>query len=91
MRLQIAEHTMIKTHPDNQNPDLRLDCPFETLRTHFDSYDLETLDLTDHLHVPYLIILYKHLEKWRNNIGDDNALPETYKQKQVIRQSIKNS
>jgi len=91
MRLQLAEHTIIKTHPDNQNPDLRLDCPFESLKIHFNSYDLEALDLTDHLHVPYLVILYKHLEKWRNDVGDDNALPETYKQKQVIRQNIKNS
>ncbi|XP_026823150.1 NEDD8-activating enzyme E1 regulatory subunit [Rhopalosiphum maidis] len=91
MRLQFAEHTMIKTHPDNQNPDLRLDCPFPTLKAHFDSYDLDALDLTNHLHVPYLVILYKHLEKWRNDISDVNVLPETYKQKQVIRENIKNS
>jgi len=82
---------MIKTHPDNQNPDLRLDCPFPTLKAHFDTYDLEALDLTDHLHVPYLVILYKHLEKWHNDIGDNIALPETYNQKQIIRNSIKNS
>jgi len=91
MRLQLAEHTIIKIHPDNQNPDLRLDCPFESLKAHFDTYDLESLDLTDHLHVPYLIILYKHLEEWHNTIGNNNALPETYAQKQVIRQNIKNS
>ncbi|XP_050424601.1 NEDD8-activating enzyme E1 regulatory subunit [Adelges cooleyi] len=91
MRLQIDEHTIVKTHPDNQNPDLRLDCPFPKLKAHFDSYDLEALDLTDHLHVPYLVILYNHLDKWRRDIGDDTALPETYKQKQVIRQNIKNS
>lgn len=91
MRLQLAEHTMIKTHPDNQNPDLRLDCPFEALKAHFDTYDLDILDLTNHLHVPYLVILYKHLKKWHNDIGDENALPETYKQKQLIRESIKNS
>jgi len=91
MRLQLAEHTIIKTHPDNQNPDLRLDCPFQKLKAHFDTYDLEALDLTNHLHVPYLVILYKHLEKWHNDIGDDNVLPETYKQKQIIRENIKNS
>lgn len=91
MRLQFGEHTMIKTHPDNQNPDLRLDCPFPELKAHFDAYDLEALDLTNHLHVPYLVILYKHLEKWRNDIGDSSALPEKYNQKQVIRQNIKNS
>lgn len=91
MRLQLAEHTIIKTHPDNQNPDLRLDCPFKALKDHFDSYNLEALDLTNHLHVPYLVILYKHLEKWRNDNGKANALPEAYKDKQVIRQNIKNS
>lgn len=91
LRVQITEHTIIKAHRDNQHQDLRLDCPFPALKEHFDSYDLEALDITNHAHVPYLVILYKALEKLRSLIGDNNMLPETYKQKQVIRKIIKKS
>lgn len=35
-RLQIKEHCVIETHPDNKQTDLRLTNPFPTLKTHFD-------------------------------------------------------
>lgn len=62
IRSQIKEHTVIESHPDNQHPDLRLDKPFPSLVQHIDSIKMENLDLKDHAHVPYLVILYKHLE-----------------------------
>ncbi|PSN45360.1 NEDD8-activating enzyme E1 regulatory subunit [Blattella germanica] len=59
IRIQIGEHTVIETHPDNQTPDLRLDKPFSSLRKFVDSINLESMEFKDHAHVPYLIILYK--------------------------------
>lgn len=62
IRSQIKEHTVIESHPDNQHPDLRLDKPFPSLVQHINSVKLEEMELKDHAHVPYLIILYKYLQ-----------------------------
>ncbi|CAK9828110.1 NEDD8-activating enzyme E1 regulatory subunit [Anthophora retusa] len=86
MRVQVKEHTVVETHPDNEIPDLRLDRPFETLKKHLDTINLDELSFKDHSHVPYLVILYKFLEKWRSNKRD---LPKTYKEKQQLREMIK--
>ncbi|KMQ89348.1 nedd8-activating enzyme e1 regulatory subunit-like protein [Lasius niger] len=86
MRIQIKEHTVIETHPDNETPDLRLDRPFDSLKKHLDSINLNEMSFKDHCHVPYLIILYKYLEKW---ILEHRALPKLYKDKQQLRDMIK--
>ena len=61
MRIQVKEHKIIETHPDNETPDLRLDKPFESLKHHLDSINLDEMSFKDHSHVPYLVILYKIL------------------------------
>ena len=86
MRIQVKEHTIIETHPDNETPDLRLDRPFEALRNHLDSINLDEMSFKDHSHVPYLVVLYKFLEKW---ILDHRELPKTYKEKHQLKEMIK--
>lgn len=86
MRIQVKEHTIVETHPDNETPDLRLDKPFGTLKKHLDSIDLDTLSFKDHSHIPYVVILYKYLSKWILNHG---SLPKTYKDKQLLREMIR--
>ncbi|KAG7209174.1 hypothetical protein KM043_015312 [Ampulex compressa] len=86
MRIQVKEHTVVETHPDNEAPDLRLDKPFDTLKKHLDSINLDEMSFKDHCHVPYLVVLYKYLEKW---ILDKGALPKTYKEKQQLKDTIK--
>lgn len=86
MRIQVKEHTVIETHPDNETPDLRLDKPFETLKKHLDSINLEEMNFKDYSHVPYLVILYKFLQKW---IAVRKELPKTYKEKEEFRELIK--
>ncbi|KAL2740347.1 NEDD8-activating enzyme E1 regulatory subunit [Vespula squamosa] len=86
MRIQVKEHTIVETHPDNETPDLRLDKPFGTLKKHLDSIDLDTLSFKDHSHIPYVVILYKYLSKWILNHG---SLPKTYKDKQLLRETIR--
>ena len=60
MRIQIKEHTVVETHPDNETLDLRLDRPFDSLKKHIDSINLDKMSFKDQCHVPYLIILYKY-------------------------------
>ena len=86
MRVQVKEHTIVETHPDNELPDLRLDRPFECLKNHFDRIDLESMDLKDHSHTPYVTILYKYLEKFISEHGD---IPKTYKEKLLLRDMIR--
>lgn len=86
MRVQVREHTVIETHPDNEAPDLRLDNPFDALKSHMDTINLEEMDLKDHAHVPYVVILYKYLEKWISEHGD---VPKNYQEKQQLREEIR--
>lgn len=86
MRIQVKEHTIIETHPDNETPDLRLDRPFDSLKKHLDSLILDQMSFKDHCHVPYLVILYKYLEKW---ILEHGTFPKTYKDKQLLKDMIK--
>ncbi|XP_014487243.1 PREDICTED: NEDD8-activating enzyme E1 regulatory subunit isoform X2 [Dinoponera quadriceps] len=85
MRVQVKEHTVVETHPDNETLDLRLDKPFDSLKKHLDSINLDDMSFKDHCHVPYLIILYKFLEEWIHNYG---ALPKTYSDKQQLKRMI---
>jgi amyloid beta precursor protein binding protein 1 len=59
---------VIEAHPDNELPDLRLDQPFDELKAHCNSIELEKLSETDHSHIPYLIILFKYLESWKSQV-----------------------
>ncbi|KAJ8686158.1 hypothetical protein QAD02_021952 [Eretmocerus hayati] len=86
IRVQIKEHTIVETHPDNEIPDLRLDKPFEALKNHFDAIDFDSLDLKDHSHTPYVTVLYKYLQKWLLNHPD---LPINYREKDEFKQMIR--
>lgn len=65
IRLQVNEHTVIETHPDSENPDLRLDQPWPALKEHLDKIDIEKLDSKEKSHVPAIAILYYYLQKFR--------------------------
>jgi amyloid beta precursor protein binding protein 1 len=87
IRVQVTEHTVIETHPDNQIPDLRLDKPFPSLKKYVDSIDLEAMEYKDHAHVPYLIVLYKCLQQWK--VEHSGQLPNSYKEKELFKSTIR--
>lgn len=84
--LQIEEHTVIESHPDNEIPDLRLDRPFPSLEKYMDSLELDKMDDKEHSHVPYIVILYKYLQKWNEGHG---APPKNYKEKKLFIELLK--
>lgn len=86
MRLVVEEHTVIESHPDNALEDLRLDQPFDQLKNHMASYDLESMDKKDHSHTPWVIVVAKYLEKWFREHGQ---LPKTYREKEAFRLCIR--
>ncbi|KAG1666503.1 NEDD8-activating enzyme E1 regulatory subunit [Nymphon striatum] len=87
MRIQVREHTVIESHPDNTHEDLRLDRPFSKLLNYVNSINLESMDKTTHKHTPYLVIILKNLLVWQSK--NNGKLPKTYKEKEMFRKMIK--
>ncbi|XP_041125206.1 NEDD8-activating enzyme E1 regulatory subunit [Polyodon spathula] len=87
MRLVVKEHTVVESHPDNALEDLRLDHQFPELKKHIQSYDLENMEKRDHSHTPWIIVMAKYLEKWRNE--HNNQMPKSYKEKEAFRELIR--
>ncbi|RDD43316.1 NEDD8-activating enzyme E1 regulatory subunit [Trichoplax sp. H2] len=88
IRLVVNEHAAIETHPDNSHHDLRLDNPFPELRAYIDPINLSAMDKKEHSQTPFIVILLKYMDQWRNL--HDGALPKTYKEKDQFKQMIAN-
>ncbi|ESO96926.1 hypothetical protein LOTGIDRAFT_231724 [Lottia gigantea] len=87
IRLVLKEHTVIESHPDNTLEDLRLDRPIPAFQQFCDSLDLCTMTKKDHSHTPWLVIVYKYLQQWKNT--HNGAAPINYKEKTQLKELIK--
>lgn len=85
-RIQIKEHAIVETHPENEQIGLRLDVPFPALSEYLDSFDLDAIDLKDHGHIPWIVILYKAVQKWQ--LTNKNRWPMSRKEKNEIKEII---
>jgi len=88
IRLQLAEHLVVETHPDNAAPDLRLDQPWETLVAWLEEQGekMDAMDLKDHGHTPYPVIIYRCLQQWRQD--HEGNIPSNYKEKKVFKEQM---
>lgn len=66
IRIQVPEHTVVETHPEHPLPDLRLDKPFAALSALVDAINIGNMGLKDHAHIPYVVLLYKALQEYKN-------------------------
>lgn len=87
IRIALPHHEVIESHPDNYHEDLRLDCPFPGLEKYMESIDLNAVDDTKHSNVPFLVILYKYLQKWRES--HDGKIPKNYREKEEFKKTIR--
>lgn len=87
MRIVLKEHVMINTQPDNALEDFRLDHQFVELDEYMSAIDLDGMSRMDHSHTPYLVLLYKYLQKWKQETNLD--WPKTYSEKRQIRDMIR--
>lgn len=83
---QIQEQTIVESHPENEIPDLRLLEPFPSLKEYFESIELDSLDDKQHSHTPYVVVIYKFLQKWKQERG---SLPKTYSDRKLLGQMIR--
>ena len=88
IRLQVSEHSVVESHPDNLLEDLRLDKPFPGLVEYMQGIQLAEMDHKQFSHTPYLVFLYKALEIWSSQ--NEGKFPSTYKEKQTMRNIIQN-
>ncbi|MCL4127251.1 UNVERIFIED_CONTAM: hypothetical protein GTU68_032108, partial [Idotea baltica] len=86
IRLQVEEHTMIESHPDNVIPDLRLESPFASLSAYVDTFKFSEMSSKEHSHVPYVIILLHFLKRWKDEHG--GGIPKNYQEKKVFKKMI---
>ncbi|CAG9824867.1 unnamed protein product [Phaedon cochleariae] len=89
IRLQVKEHTVIKSHPDSENPDLRLLSPWPALKEYLDSINVEALDKKSRAHVPSIVILYYYLNKYKELHGGN--IPSSRAEKEELRKLIRDS
>ncbi|KDQ10726.1 hypothetical protein BOTBODRAFT_488758 [Botryobasidium botryosum FD-172 SS1] len=85
--VQFHEHTIIDSHTEAL-PSLRIDKPFPDLETHALALEFENMDLTDHGHVPYVVILVRALHEWKQK--HDGSPPKTYAEKKEFKSQLTN-
>ncbi|KIM43435.1 hypothetical protein M413DRAFT_18011 [Hebeloma cylindrosporum] len=83
--IQYHEHAVIESHPETTQS-LQIDKPFPALLEYAMSLDFENMDVTDHGHIPYVIILVRLLEEWKKT--HNGSPPTTYAEKQEFKKSV---
>ena len=81
LRIAVPSHEILESRPDSTHDDLRLDSPFPELVEYMDKIDLNSLYSSQGGNIPYLVILYKWLQKWR----EVKTFPCTYKEKKEFK------
>ncbi|VDD82205.1 unnamed protein product [Mesocestoides corti] len=87
LRVSVPEHAIIESHPDAIKPDLRLDNPPEAFvrLVNEPENDIEALPASELVQVPWLIIIYKFILRFRQEKGH---FPASYADKQEVRKLI---
>lgn len=59
---------VVESHPDNV-ADLRIDSPFPELASYATSFNFNTSDTMEFGHIPYVAILLKYMEEWKQAVS----------------------
>ncbi|GJJ75122.1 NEDD8-activating enzyme E1 regulatory subunit [Entomortierella parvispora] len=86
VRIAIPEHVIVESHPDNV-ADLRIDSPFLELASYATSFNFDTEDTMEFGHIPYVAILLKYMEEWKQTHG--GKIPSTYAEKNQLKANIR--
>ena len=81
--------SIVDTHPDPDTiQDLRLLSPWPELSDQVKALgDIDALNDHDHGHIPYVLILLHHLDKWKAE--HDNEYPNSFKEKTAFREQVR--
>ncbi|KAK0417449.1 hypothetical protein QR680_013017 [Steinernema hermaphroditum] len=82
LRVSVREHTISDAKFEHKQNDLRLDRPFLELMNYVNGIDLDALNYEQYSHVPFGVLYFKALEKWRSEHGESNEdFPDVYKKR----------
>ncbi|KAM5543775.1 hypothetical protein V8D89_002392 [Ganoderma adspersum] len=83
--IQYHEHCVSQSHSENA-PSLRITRPFPPLVDWARGLDLQNMDPTAHSHIPFVVILVRATDDWRNS--HNNSLPRTPAEKKEFKKNI---
>ncbi|KAI0732589.1 hypothetical protein C8Q72DRAFT_817796 [Fomitopsis betulina] len=83
---QFHEQCVAQPHTDETAPSLRIIRPFPALTQWASDLDLDSLDPTEHGHIPFVIILVKAVEQWK--AAHAGALPTTLPEQRAFKEQI---
>ncbi|CAG9318250.1 unnamed protein product [Blepharisma stoltei] len=87
LRVYKKEHLVVEGKPTEKDFfDLRIHKPFQELKIYADLINVDELNDMKHKHTPYIILLMKYLEEWKNLHGD---VPKTFEEKDDFKKLIK--
>ncbi|ORY78126.1 NEDD8-activating enzyme E1 regulatory subunit-like protein [Protomyces lactucae-debilis] len=86
LRIAVPEHCIVETHPD-AIVDLRLDVPWPELSAFASSMDLQAMDNNEHTHVPYIALLLRYLEEWKDT--HNGLVPSNFDEKDAFKKLIR--
>jgi len=85
LRIQNPEHSIVESKMDNPFVDLRIletvDGHWPELLEYSNKIDYNSLDSTEHAHVPFLVILIKALQEWRKGHGGKKPINSSRKRR----------
>lgn len=90
VRLVVREHCIVESHPDSDRYDLFIhpeQLPeFPELKNYIDTFEPDTCPVDEHVHIPYIVILVKELEKYTTaHMGE---LPANYTAQKAFKKQV---
>lgn len=86
VRLALRGHCVVESKPEGNRPDLRISQPWPELLEYCQSVDFEKQEDMLHGHTPWIVILVRKVEEWKEKHG--GAMPDG-KQRGEFKTSVK--
>lgn len=83
VRISLKEHDVVESKPEHFLDDLKLHKPWPELKRSVDDFDIDIEDAVIHKNIPYVVILIKLAEEWKNM--HDGMLPSTREEKKQFK------
>eukprot|EP01018_Ginkgo_biloba_P008209 Gb_25652 [translate_table: standard] len=83
VRISLKEHDVVESKPEHFLDDLRLHKPWPELKRFVDGFDIDTKDPVIHKNIPYVVLLIKLVEEWKNM--HEGMLPSTREEKKQFK------
>ena len=88
LRIQVTDHDIIESKPENVSHNLHIFNPFPELAAFCTKFDMTQMDSQEHSHTPYVVILYQCLQEYLTT--GNNKPPSNTDEKKAFVNLVKN-